>query len=309
MPHPEHAVDPLTGSADGLRLFESLAAAQGRRRGVTPLAGAGGADGVRRRRSSSASDARDDAAAADARRPSRARDPGRDPLRPRAARARSASARTPSELVDAIVAARTWADFGLEPDELSSASAAERADAADVLRAFYGLCAERPREAALGRQDARLREADASRSATLLEEARFVHLIRDGRDVALSRRARGMGADKPIADDRRPLAPADRGRPQAGASACAAATWSSATRTWSPIRSPPCAASASWSSSTTTRRCSPTTSAPASGSPSSATWPPARPARPRPGAERAAAHALTTASRRAAPGRAPGGPR
>jgi phosphoribosylformylglycinamidine synthase len=25
MPHPEHAVDSLTGSADGLRLFESLA--------------------------------------------------------------------------------------------------------------------------------------------------------------------------------------------------------------------------------------------------------------------------------------------
>ena len=27
MPHPEHAVDPLTGSSDGLRLFESLAVA------------------------------------------------------------------------------------------------------------------------------------------------------------------------------------------------------------------------------------------------------------------------------------------
>jgi phosphoribosylformylglycinamidine (FGAM) synthase-like amidotransferase family enzyme len=26
MPHPEHAVDELTGSADGLRLFTSLAA-------------------------------------------------------------------------------------------------------------------------------------------------------------------------------------------------------------------------------------------------------------------------------------------
>ena len=26
MPHPEHAVDPLTGSADGLRLFERSAA-------------------------------------------------------------------------------------------------------------------------------------------------------------------------------------------------------------------------------------------------------------------------------------------
>ncbi len=27
MPHPEHAVDPLTGSSDGLRLFRSLASA------------------------------------------------------------------------------------------------------------------------------------------------------------------------------------------------------------------------------------------------------------------------------------------
>jgi phosphoribosylformylglycinamidine synthase subunit PurQ / glutaminase len=27
MPHPEHAVDPLTGSVDGLRLFESVARA------------------------------------------------------------------------------------------------------------------------------------------------------------------------------------------------------------------------------------------------------------------------------------------
>jgi phosphoribosylformylglycinamidine (FGAM) synthase-like amidotransferase family enzyme len=26
MPHPEHAVDPLTGSTDGLGLFASLAA-------------------------------------------------------------------------------------------------------------------------------------------------------------------------------------------------------------------------------------------------------------------------------------------
>jgi phosphoribosylformylglycinamidine synthase len=27
MPHPEHAVDPLTGSTDGGRLFESIARA------------------------------------------------------------------------------------------------------------------------------------------------------------------------------------------------------------------------------------------------------------------------------------------
>jgi phosphoribosylformylglycinamidine synthase len=26
MPHPEHAVDPLTGSVDGLKIFESMRA-------------------------------------------------------------------------------------------------------------------------------------------------------------------------------------------------------------------------------------------------------------------------------------------
>jgi phosphoribosylformylglycinamidine synthase subunit PurQ / glutaminase len=34
MPHPEHAVDPLTGSADGLRLFESAAHAAAHPRGL-----------------------------------------------------------------------------------------------------------------------------------------------------------------------------------------------------------------------------------------------------------------------------------
>ena len=29
MPHPEHAVDPLTGSVDGLRIFLSMAHAHG----------------------------------------------------------------------------------------------------------------------------------------------------------------------------------------------------------------------------------------------------------------------------------------
>jgi phosphoribosylformylglycinamidine (FGAM) synthase-like amidotransferase family enzyme len=31
MPHPEHAVDPLTGSADGLSIFESMRAQVGDR--------------------------------------------------------------------------------------------------------------------------------------------------------------------------------------------------------------------------------------------------------------------------------------
>ena len=39
MPHPEHAVDPLTGSADGLRLFESAVEAPGRDLGARPWIG------------------------------------------------------------------------------------------------------------------------------------------------------------------------------------------------------------------------------------------------------------------------------
>jgi phosphoribosylformylglycinamidine synthase len=34
MPHPEHAVDPLTGSDDGLAIFSSLAASAAEREGA-----------------------------------------------------------------------------------------------------------------------------------------------------------------------------------------------------------------------------------------------------------------------------------
>ena len=56
MPHPEHAVDPLTGSADGLKLFELAVAASPPRR--EPAARRDGRRHARRRRSSSASAAR-----------------------------------------------------------------------------------------------------------------------------------------------------------------------------------------------------------------------------------------------------------
>jgi hypothetical protein len=100
------------------------------------------------------------------------------------------------ELVAAIVSSRTWGDFGLDPDELTDAVAAAGArGAADVLRAFYGLCAAKRGKPRWGDKTPgyvkRMRPI-----ASGLEEARFVHLIRDGRDVALSRMRRGMGAGK-----------------------------------------------------------------------------------------------------------------
>jgi len=113
---------------------------------------------------------------------------------------REAECRLASELVDAIVAARTWDDFGL--DEGAFRAAVERREAHGapaVLRVFYSLCAEREGKSRWGDKTPgyvkRMRPI-----AHALEEARFVHLIRDGRDVALSRLKRGMGAGKPIGD-------------------------------------------------------------------------------------------------------------
>src|SRR6185369_1122465 len=105
-----------------------------------------------------------------------------------------------NELVDAMRAARTWADFDLNTDTLRER--AEGGDLPAVLRAFYGLYAETRGKPRWGEKTpGYVRRMQPI--GELLSEARFVHLIRDGRDVALSRRARGMGASKPMADTAR----------------------------------------------------------------------------------------------------------
>jgi hypothetical protein len=98
--------------------------------------------------------------------------------------------------VEGIVGSRTWGDFGLDPDEFAQRAAGQ--DLSGVLRAFYGLYAEAQGKPRWGEKTpGYVRNMDSI--ATVLPEAHFIHLIRDGRDVALSRRARGMGADKPMA--------------------------------------------------------------------------------------------------------------
>ncbi len=92
------------------------------------------------------------------------------------------------QLLELIVSHRRWGDFGLEPAELDAAWARlDPLTGPDAVRAFFRLYA-----AKLGKPGARwgdktpgyvksMREIQA-----YLPEARFVHLIRDGRDVALS---------------------------------------------------------------------------------------------------------------------------
>jgi Sulfotransferase family len=101
-------------------------------------------------------------------------------------------------LAEAITAARNWDDFRLDRARLAE-RIGKRADAAEALRSFYGLYAERRGKPRWGDKTPK-HVTRMPRIAAVLGEARFVHLIRDGRDVALSRRRRGMGAAKPMAE-------------------------------------------------------------------------------------------------------------
>ncbi len=187
---------------------------------------------------------------------------------------------------------RTWGDFGLEADALREAVAESGArGAADVLRTFYGLCAAARGKPRWGDKTPgyvkRMRPIAAG-----LPEARFVHLIRDGRDVALSRRGPGHGRRTSRSRTWPSSGGAASNTPENRPSDCAAVTWSCATRTWSPTRSPPCALFATWSISGMTGRCSPFTKRPARGWPSSATWAADAAGRERDAGERRSAHAL-----------------
>jgi hypothetical protein len=94
---------------------------------------------------------------------------------------------------------RRWPDFGLDAHELDRRfEHAEPFNATNALRAFYGLYAEKQGKPRWGDKSPsyvrRMRRVHA-----VLPEARFIHLIRDGRDVALSQLEVHHGNDE-VAD-------------------------------------------------------------------------------------------------------------
>jgi hypothetical protein len=99
---------------------------------------------------------------------------------------------TPESLLATITRQREWGDFGLtEDDLLERFRAIEPLNAGDALRAFYSAYAERVGKPRWGEKTP-IYVKSMRKIERALPEARFVHVIRDGRDVALSIRDRAV---------------------------------------------------------------------------------------------------------------------
>ena len=99
---------------------------------------------------------------------------------------------TPESLLATITRQREWGDFGLSEEELLERfRAIEPLNAGDALREFYSAYAERVGKPRWGEKTP-IYVKSMRRIERALPEARFVHVIRDGRDVALSIRDRAV---------------------------------------------------------------------------------------------------------------------
>ncbi len=97
---------------------------------------------------------------------------------------------TPEAFLAMITKQREWGDFGLTEEQLLEAfRAIEPLNAGDALRSFYGLYAERVGKPRCGEKTP-IYVKSIRKIGGALPEARFLHVIRDGRDVALSIRDR-----------------------------------------------------------------------------------------------------------------------
>ncbi len=105
---------------------------------------------------------------------------------------------TPERAVEVMTAVRQWGDLHTEPDEvLARWAELDEFAAGPALRSFYEIFPARQGKARYGEKTPAYVK-NMLKIEEALPEARFIHVIRDGRDVALSRWKRTLG-DKPPA--------------------------------------------------------------------------------------------------------------
>ena len=105
---------------------------------------------------------------------------------------------TPEQAVEVMTAVRQWGDLHTEPDEvLARWAELDEFEAGAALRSFYEIFPERQGKPRYGEKTPAYVK-NMLKIEGALPEARFIHVIRDGRDVALSRWKRTLG-DKPPA--------------------------------------------------------------------------------------------------------------
>ena len=104
-------------------------------------------------------------------------------------------------MLAAMTGNRTWGDFGIDAEEMRRALEAvpTASDAAAAVRAFFDAYAERQGKPRWGDKTPAYM-LSVQRIGRTLPEARFIHLIRDGRDVALSQSARALNEQPPPAE-------------------------------------------------------------------------------------------------------------
>ncbi|HEU4803382.1 MAG TPA: sulfotransferase [Solirubrobacterales bacterium] len=104
---------------------------------------------------------------------------------------------TPEQAAATMTAVRQWGDLDTDPaDVVARWRQLERFESGPALRAFYEMYAERQGKPRYGEKTPAYVKSMVKIEGAL-PEARFVHVIRDGRDVALSRWKRTLGDKDP----------------------------------------------------------------------------------------------------------------
>ncbi len=121
--------------------------------------------------------------------------PGETHWVPKVIKAAERSKKSAKDYADTIIDHKRWGDFHLDGDELRSRiEQIDPPNVADVIRTFYMLYAAREGKTRYGDKTPGY-IMEMRRIERVLPEARFIHIIRDGRDVSLSHMRMNWGPE------------------------------------------------------------------------------------------------------------------